>query len=193
MARVFEERRKRSTKDRLVGAAAYLIHRRGYHGVGLTDILALAKAPKGVLYHHFPGGKPALAEAAIDRAAQIFADDVDAAAAKTTSPRAFLRKLGDLTADDLIETDFLAGCPLATVALETAPHDERLSAACRRGFDLWVAVIARHLSRFGVAEPHDEAEVILSAMEGALALARTRKSVDVVHKTAERLGALFDE
>ena len=35
------------------------LRRKGYHGVGLNELLADANAPKGVLYHHFPGGKEA--------------------------------------------------------------------------------------------------------------------------------------
>jgi TetR/AcrR family transcriptional repressor of lmrAB and yxaGH operons len=40
---------------------------KGFHGVGLSELLAQAQAPKGVLYHHFPGGKTELAVAAIDQ------------------------------------------------------------------------------------------------------------------------------
>ena len=54
----------RPTKDRLILAAATLFRTRGYHGVGLADVLAEAKAPKGSLYHHFPNGKSDLALAA---------------------------------------------------------------------------------------------------------------------------------
>ena len=38
-------------------AAQQLFRKRGYHGTGLNDILELAQAPKGSMYHHFPGGK----------------------------------------------------------------------------------------------------------------------------------------
>ncbi|MEL7488078.1 MAG: helix-turn-helix domain-containing protein [Pseudomonadota bacterium] len=181
-----------STRDRLARAAAYLIHRRGYHGVGLSDVLARAGAPKGVLYHHFPGGKPELAEAAIDFSAAVFNRQIDRAAAGASSAAALIKAMGDLTADDLLQTDYNAGCPLATVALETAPNDERLSAACRRGFDLWLATMTRHLDRFGVDDAAGVAELTLSALEGALALARTRRSVDGVHATAARLAAMVD-
>ncbi|MEM7631198.1 MAG: helix-turn-helix domain-containing protein [Pseudomonadota bacterium] len=52
------------TKDRLIRAAADLFRTRGYHGVGVADVLAAAHAPKGSLYHHFPDGKSDLALAA---------------------------------------------------------------------------------------------------------------------------------
>ena len=53
------------TRTRLITAMADALQRRGLHGVGLNEILRDAQAPKGVLYHHFPGGKTELAVAAI--------------------------------------------------------------------------------------------------------------------------------
>ncbi len=178
---------EKTTRDRLVETAAYLFHRRGFHGVGLSEILKLARAPKGVLYHHFPGGKPELAEAAIDYAAHVFAAQIEEVGAKCRSRGRFIEALGGLTIDDLEATKFKAGCPLATIALETAPDDARLSDACQRGFDLWIGVIARHLGRLGSANPEPEAELILSSLEGAMAIARTRKDSRIVSKTAKSM------
>ena len=49
-----------STRDRLIAAMLDALRRRGYFGIGLNELLASANAPKGVLYHHFPGGKTEL-------------------------------------------------------------------------------------------------------------------------------------
>ena len=180
---------QKPTRDRLVEAAAYLIHRRGYHGVGISEILALSGAPKGVLYHHFPGGKPALAVAAIDYAADIFKRQIRRETASVRSVSAYIKALGRLTIEDLETTQFKAGCPLATIALETAPEDAQLTAACRRGFDLWLEAIADDLQRFGVEKPRVTAELVLSALEGALAIARTRKDGKIVRDAAAALAA----
>jgi TetR/AcrR family transcriptional repressor of lmrAB and yxaGH operons len=53
-------------RQRLIAAMTDALQRRGRHGSGLTGLLAAAKAPKGVLYHHFPGGKTELAVAAVE-------------------------------------------------------------------------------------------------------------------------------
>jgi len=45
----------------MVAATAALLQRRGYHGTGLRDIVAVSGAPQGSLYFHFPGGKDELA------------------------------------------------------------------------------------------------------------------------------------
>ena len=55
-----------STRDKLIAAMADALQRKGLHGVGLNELLSQAQAPKGSLYHHFPGGKTELAVAAIE-------------------------------------------------------------------------------------------------------------------------------
>jgi TetR/AcrR family transcriptional regulator, lmrAB and yxaGH operons repressor len=53
------------TRSRILRAALRLFRRHGYHGVGINDILAEAQAPKGSMYHHFPGGKEEIAAAVV--------------------------------------------------------------------------------------------------------------------------------
>jgi TetR/AcrR family transcriptional repressor of lmrAB and yxaGH operons len=51
----------RPTRERLIRAGVELFQAKGYHGVGVAEILEAAAAPKGSFYHHFPGGKEQLA------------------------------------------------------------------------------------------------------------------------------------
>ena len=178
------------TRQRLVEASAYLFHRRGYAAVGLNDILKLAKAPKGVLYHHFPGGKAGLGVAAIQYSARVFDDQIREASKGSNSIASFVVALGQLTADDLVASKFQAGCPLATVALETAPNEPSLTCACRAGFEMWLKTIDEQLANLGHVNSRPFAELLLTSLEGALALARTQKDVSVVHRTAAQLAAL---
>jgi hypothetical protein len=48
-------------KDALVCTAMRLFRRQGYASTGLQQILSESGAPKGSLYHYFPGGKEGLA------------------------------------------------------------------------------------------------------------------------------------
>jgi TetR/AcrR family transcriptional regulator, lmrAB and yxaGH operons repressor len=58
------------TRSRILTAAQRLFRKRGYHATGLNDILELARAPKGSMYHHFPGGKEAIGVCVIEDIAQ---------------------------------------------------------------------------------------------------------------------------
>ena len=55
----------KGARGRLIGAAAKLFQEKGYAATGLSEILDAASAPKGSLYHHFPGGKAELGAAAM--------------------------------------------------------------------------------------------------------------------------------
>jgi TetR/AcrR family transcriptional regulator, lmrAB and yxaGH operons repressor len=52
---------EQDTRSRILTAAQRLFRKRGYHATGLNEVLELARAPKGSMYHHFPGGKEAIA------------------------------------------------------------------------------------------------------------------------------------
>jgi AcrR family transcriptional regulator len=56
-------------RERILRAAIRLFQQRGYHGAGLSEILADAEAPRGSLFHHFPNGKAQLGVAAIESVA----------------------------------------------------------------------------------------------------------------------------
>ena len=42
-------------QDMIIGAAG-LLSRRGLQGTSFSEVLAATGAPRGSLYHHFPGG-----------------------------------------------------------------------------------------------------------------------------------------
>ena len=58
------------SRDRLLDAAVDLLQRQGYHGTGLNELLERSGAPRGSLYHYFPGGKEQIGAEAIARAGE---------------------------------------------------------------------------------------------------------------------------
>ena len=115
------------------------LRRRGFHGVGVSDILQQAGAPKGVLYHHFPGGKAELAVAAIDQVVDRMVAGLDQLLARQTDPMLATRQWLEAATGRLQASDFESGCPLATIALETTAADTALQAALARA-DVLVCV-----------------------------------------------------
>ena len=91
----------------------------------------------------------------------------------------------ELLGRDLLASDFRSGCPVATVALDAASDSEPIRAACEDVYARWQRLIA---ARTG---DEDVATVVLAAIEGALLLARTRRSLDPLHAVGARLSAFL--
>ena len=181
------------TRTRLVAAMGDALRRRGLHGVGLNEILAAAGAPKGVLYHHFPGGKTELAIAAIDDAATGLGRALDKVVQRGANPEEAL--LGWLAAGgrQLGATGFERGCPLATVALESGPGDTAIRAALATAFAAIRERIADALRKSGrdAAEATGLASLIVAAYEGGLLQARVANSAAPMNAMVAALAALL--
>ena len=182
-----------STRDRLIGAMLHVLPRKGYHGVGLAELLAHAQAPKGVLYHHFPGGKSALAVAAIEVVVVQITSGLDALMARHTDPiDAFSAWMGSAQ-KKLTGSQYERGCPLATIALETTPDDVDIRRALAQAF----ATIRDHLAHTlvaagqGVDPARDLAALMVAAYEGALLQARVAENTDSMQQTSKALFPLL--
>ena len=65
------------TRDRLVTATADLFRTSGYHATSVKEIVERAGAPFGSMYHHFPGGKVELGDAAITSSGSAYGELID--------------------------------------------------------------------------------------------------------------------
>ncbi|MEM8579499.1 MAG: helix-turn-helix domain-containing protein [Pseudomonadota bacterium] len=175
------------TKDRLIQAAMRLFRSHGYNGVGVAEILAEAKAPKGSLYHHFPNGKADLAVAAAQKASDemlrliaiSFAEAESFKGGATTLCHK-LAKLFDKTGWDT--------CPIAATLFE-GPNNAPFRAAGQHMYDGWIGEVQDHASRFGLdaAGAEAQSEALFIAIQGAWMLARARQDSDVLRRVPDRL------
>jgi len=162
------------TRSRLVNAMQRTLQRNGLHGTGLTELLAQAKAPKGSLYHHFPGGKEELALAAIEQTAEqlvrfftrLFAEHDDPLEAIAHWIESALRRIE--------ASEFRLGCPMAAAALDSNAEDIDLRLAINHSFNRVQQQLASHLNTAGYPAEHsaDLAALIFSSYEGGLIMAR---------------------
>ncbi|MGA5545181.1 TetR/AcrR family transcriptional regulator [Mycobacterium sp. NPDC051198] len=183
-----------SPRERMVASAALLIRERGAHPTAIADVLAHSGAPRGSAYHYFPGGRNQLLCEAIDYASDHIAariDEADSAAALLDAMIAGFRK-------QLSATDFRAGCPIVAVTVEAGePAAAEPTPLDRAGvaFTRWTGLITRRLQSDGVATERAEelATLILTAVEGAVVMARATRDVkplDLIHR---QLRALLPE
>ena len=178
-----------STRDRLIAAMLNALRRKGYHGVGLSELLAEAGAPKGVLYHHFPGGKSELAIAAIETVVSHMTGGLQKLLTRHESPADALQAWMVSAQKLLVGSGFEQGCPLASIALESTPDDAAIRTALAHGFSSIRTHLADALQAAGIAPARSTnlAALMVSAYEGALLQARVAGQVHTMQNTTEAL------
>ena len=175
----------------IVRAAAALFRRNGYSATGINEIAEVSGAPKGSLYHYFPGGKEQIAEAAVRFAGAGVVATLEQLEQAHSSAASMILAYCELLAGWMAKSGFRDGCPIATTLLESAPQSAEMAAAGREAFAGWCAVIARALVRdgFGEAEARRLSTLTVSSLEGALILARVEASARPIEDVARALGA----
>ncbi len=164
------------TKQRMVRGAAELLRQRGYTGTGFREVIELTGAPRGSIYHHFPGGKSQLAGEAVDHVGAL-ARDVIAAPLADADPIGALRGFVELWRADFERSGYRAGCPIAAVAVENHDEAPELLDAAARAFDNWRSAFSDCLRAAGVptARAQRLANLVVSAVEGAIVLSRAER------------------
>lgn len=177
--------RRSTARDRLIETAATLFRRHGYGGVGLARVIAESGAPRGSIYHHFPGGKAELARSAAQWAGTRMLDIIDAAYEPASNPTEGRARLAEKVARLFEAGDHTEGCPAAAYLMATdAPEDP--SFAVRAIYESWCERIATHAVRLGSDEDearHD-ARTLLITLQGAWVVARAERSADAIRSIA---------
>jgi TetR/AcrR family transcriptional regulator, lmrAB and yxaGH operons repressor len=174
-------------RERMIRSTTLLIRERGVEATALSDVLEHSGAPRGSIYHHFPGGKAQLVEEATRVAGGAFAEGM-VAALDAGDPLAALRAFADLWLATLRESDFGAGCPIAAVAVE-GDRMPAARAAAGEAFAAWQKALAAALRRQGVARGRAAslAALAVASIEGAVVLARAQRSSVPLERVADEL------
>jgi len=177
----------------IVAAAAKLFRAQGYAATGLAEILDLSEAPKGSLYHYFPGGKEDVGATAVRAAGKTAARTLEGLAADGRGAAELVLAFADMLGGWLEKTEYREGCPVATVLLEMAPQSDKIAQAGRGAFALWTEVIAGRLAAQGVAETRAMrlAMFAVASIEGGLVLARVERDLGPLRAAAEETAEAF--
>jgi AcrR family transcriptional regulator len=170
----------------MIVSAALLMRERGVEATSFSEVIERSGAPRGSIYHHFPGGKAELIEAATRYAGEFTAAGL-VAALSSDDPVAAVRAFAATWTKILRRSDFGAGCPVVAAALEgdRAPG-ARLAAA--EAFARWEELVADVLEEHVDAErARSLATLYVAAIEGAVVIARAQQSVEPVGRVAQEL------
>lgn len=186
-----DTRSRSDPRRRMIASAALLLREQGLTGTSLGDVLEHSGAPRGSIYHHFPGGKVELVEAAVGSAGRFIEATLERAA-RSGDPVAALHLFTAAWRQTLEASDFRAGCPIVAVAVEAQDDAPQLAAAAAAVFEAWRAVLVRLLVSSGVAHRRADtiATTMVAAIEGAIVLCRARRDaqpLDDVGRELERL------
>jgi TetR/AcrR family transcriptional repressor of lmrAB and yxaGH operons len=173
------------TRASMVEGAIQLLATRGVHGASLLKVLEHTGAPRGSVYHHFPGGKEELILAALDLTGQRHDRFVDRF--RGTSAEEITAGYLELWRRILVRSGLESGCPIlaVTVSVPAGPLLDRAGEIFRTSqrhlVELYVEV--------GVVRAAAERFVtfLVASAEGAVVLARAQHDIDPFEVVAGQL------
>jgi TetR/AcrR family transcriptional regulator, lmrAB and yxaGH operons repressor len=182
-----------TSRRTLLDTAGALFERQGYHATGVNEILERSGLQRGSLYHHFPGGKEALAIAALEDRARRTERFIDRHLAARPDAADAVHALVLALAGRVAEAGAGAGPPFAAVTLEIDDDLVGLREVCRAAYD---GVRARFAAKL-VANGHDRARaaslatLVTAAIDGAFVLCRAEGGPEPLRQTAHELAVLL--
>lgn len=180
-----------TTRERMVETTLRLLRTQGLRATGMSQIVEESQAPRGSIYHHFPGGKEELAAEALRTAGATVAAKIRAVLDAHRDVRGALRKFMAAYAEELRKSDYQQGCPIANAATDATATSASLREVCAGVFAEWERLIAERLERDGFRgkEARARAEFIVASIEGALILCRARRSTEPLERVTEQIVA----
>lgn len=176
------------TREAMVVSAIALFRERGVGDTSFADVLEASGAPRGSVYHHFPGGKKQLVSEAIESAGEYVAANFERS---EDGPAEMIDRFARFYMRELERTEFREGCPLMAAAVAGAREEAAAPAA--RAFGQIQDSLTASLVESGV-EPGRAASLAtlaISAIEGAIVLSRAGQSVAPLDQTRQELSDIY--
>nr|WP_239063338.1 TetR family transcriptional regulator [Streptomyces sp. SID13031] len=176
----------------MIISAASLLRDRGVAGTSVAKVLDHSKTPRGSVGHHFPGGRTELLTEALRWAATRVTVALEAAYERGDSPAQVFAMMCNVYRRQLDDSGFTAGCPVGAAAQE-AFNDAELGPVVAEILASWVGSFAGVFIKAGrKADEADElATLCISALEGAIMVARVQRSSRSLKAVEERLSPLL--
>lgn len=182
------ERNPENTRNRIIQAAFQEMHKHGYQGMRVDQVLKITDLKKGAMYHHFPS-KQALGYAVLEERIQKRITELWITPLKTyDDPLQGIHSLFIQLGEEWSDKFFNLGCPLNNLAQEMSPIDEGFRERIETFFKLWKSAISEVLTsgqQQGIVNQSinvdDCAIFILSAIEGTLGMIKNQQNKTVFY------------
>jgi TetR/AcrR family transcriptional regulator, lmrAB and yxaGH operons repressor len=182
-----------NARQRMIESAAQLMRERGVEATSFSDVIEHSGAPRGSIYHHFPGGKAQLVEEATRWAGAYIGRGI-AASHEHGDPLDALEAMANFWRQVLGSSEFAAGCPVVAGTVE-GDRTPGAREAAGEVFAGWQELISDNLVEHGV-EPERAASlaaILLGATEGAVILCRAERSMEPFERTISELRTLLSD
>ncbi len=174
----------------MLEAAITLLRSGGLWAAGINDIVRESAAPKGSVYHHFPGGKLQIAGEALDAYGERVRSVIGQALGSRQAAPDKVRALFDAFARRAAEGGFQRSCAVGTVSLDLDGDTAPLRVVLADALGAWQAEIACHFDLGSPARTRAYAGLLLTAIEGAYVRSRAEASPQPFREAGEWLATL---
>jgi TetR/AcrR family transcriptional repressor of lmrAB and yxaGH operons len=181
----------KDTREHMIESTSGLVHRLGFHGTSLNEVLTESGAPRGSLYYHFPGGKEQLVLEATRQGVASVTQVLKEALADSPDPADGVRAFVDAAAHVLRDSGYVFGCPVAPIILDS-PESSALAEVCQEALEEWQQVLVEGLGLAGIERGRTEslATMIVCGLEGGLILARARRDIAPLDAVADECASM---
>jgi TetR/AcrR family transcriptional regulator, lmrAB and yxaGH operons repressor len=181
-------------RERMINSALVLMGEHGVEATSFSQVIEHSGAPRGSIYHHFPGGKAQLIEEATVHAGDIIVKLLTDAVERHQDPVAAVDAIADFWRTVMHNSDFAAGCPVLAATLE-GDRSPAARDAARVAFERWQYLLADILQRAGIPDERARSlgSISISAIEGAVILARAQRSNAPLERVVDELRTLFHD
>jgi len=181
-------------RERMIQSALVLMGEHGVEATSFSQVIERSGAPRGSIYHHFPGGKEQLITEATRYAGDAVANLMTEAVEQHDDPVAAVDAIIGFWRTVLYDSDFAAGCPVIAATLES-DHSPAARDAAREAFERWEQIYTEMLTRAGVPEERalSLGSTAISAVEGAVILSRAQHSNGPLERVVDELRKLFHD
>jgi TetR/AcrR family transcriptional regulator, lmrAB and yxaGH operons repressor len=172
----------------MIMGAAGLLAAHGMGGISFSSLIEATGAPRGSIYHHFPGGKEELLAEAVRHVGRLVIRSLpDAGIPAHVLARTFFGLWRRL----LVGSQLHDGCAVAA-ALSAGPDDAAVFEAASAVLGEWRGELADRLRKTGMAADAAErlAITLVAGVEGAVLVARADRSLESFDVVAEALVSL---
>ena len=179
------------TRRKMLLGSVELLRERGAGEVTVDAVLSRSQAPRGSVYHHFPGGRSEIISEALVLAGDSITTIIEQASAQGSL--AALRRFGRFWNKALLDSDFTAGCPVVSVAVGGSVDDQQLQSIVAEIFQRWQHALAEAIIADGVDPRRARrlATMAVAAFEGAIILCRVQRSTAPLDDVISEFGSLI--